>query len=292
MLIPILLTLLSGQSQARGAELRTVVVSITTAKGEPVPGLTPQELVVLENGVAREVTRVELDVRPLDVAVLVDSSAAVGSSYRLNLVEPVLQLLARLPSGSRYTLWTTGDRPTRLVESTGDVAAAAKALRRVAPQGGSTMIDAIVEAAEELKKKEGGRRVLIAVSGMGVEFSNRDRYQAVERAQAALDQFSAVLFEERGAGDPDADPRADSERRLNYEHVFSRLADVTGGMLERRLSALAVGGALQGIAQDLRSQYRVRYATLPEVKGRKIEVRVSRPDVTVRVGRAGADLEP
>jgi hypothetical protein len=42
----------------------------------------------------------------------------------------VSTLLAHLPQGSRFTLWTTGDRPTKLTELGDDVGAATQALRR------------------------------------------------------------------------------------------------------------------------------------------------------------------
>ena len=51
------------------------------------------------------------------------------------LVDAVLGLVSRLPDGARYALWTTGDRPTKLVDHTDDRGAAGTALRRVAPQG-------------------------------------------------------------------------------------------------------------------------------------------------------------
>lgn len=284
--VGLLLPFLLVQTE-RPAQLRSVDVTITQAKDRPLSGLSVQEVVVIENGVAREVTRVERDTRPLDVAMLVDSSLAVSSSYRLNLVEPVLRLLGRLPEGSRYSLWTTGDRPTRLVELTADVREAARALRRVVPQGGNTVLDAIVEAAQDLKQKEGGRRAVVAVAAVGTEFSNRDRYQVVERASQAIDIFDAVLFDETSLAA--GAERVDTEQRLNYDYVFGELASRSGGRLERPLSAMGVAPALEQLARDLTSRFRIHYATLPEIGERKLEIRVARPDVKVRVGRSTAD---
>lgn len=280
--VGLLLGLVLAQAADRPAEIRSLSVSVTQGRDEPVGSLTLEELAVVENGVARQVTRVERDTRPLSVAVLVDTSAAVDTSYRLNIVDAVLGLLSRLPEGSRYELWTTGDRPTRIVEFGADRAEARKALQRIAPQGGSTLLDAIVEAGEHLKKQEGERRAMVVVSALGPEFSSRDRYQVIERTLGyGLVLFSAVLIEE-GAG-------ADREMRLNYEQTLNELASQTGGLLERPLSSLAVETALKKIARDLASRYRISYATLPEIKQRKIEVKVARPGVRVRVGRSSTD---
>ena len=99
------------QQASTPAEVRTLNVWVTDARGTAVRGLVPDEAAVLENGVARPVTRLEEDRRPLNVAVIVDSSAPMGTFYRLNLVDAVVQLLNQLPAGARFAVWTTSDRP-------------------------------------------------------------------------------------------------------------------------------------------------------------------------------------
>src|SRR5512139_2908656 len=103
-------------------EQRTLLLTVTDDKGQPLLGLTPEELVVLENGVARAVTRVDLDERPLTAAILVDTSLPVGSLLRLHVVDPVASFVARLPEGTVYALWTNGDRPTKAIDFTDDTA--------------------------------------------------------------------------------------------------------------------------------------------------------------------------
>ena len=79
------------QQASTPAEVRTLNVWVTDARGTAVRGLVPDEAAVLENGVARPVTRLEEDRRPLNVVVIVDSSAPMGTFYRLNLVDPFVQ---------------------------------------------------------------------------------------------------------------------------------------------------------------------------------------------------------
>src|SRR5436309_1853498 len=194
--LAVLAFLLAPAAPAAEAQVRAVTVTFTDDKGNPVEGLVPEEVALLENGVARDVTSLQLDRRPLTLALLVDTSAAVNSSYRLTMVDALMGFLGRLPMGSTYALWTTGDRPTKLVDYTDDVSAAAKALRRVAPQGGNTMLDALVEASADLKKREGERTAVVALTAVGVEFSSRDRYQVVAEAPKNASFFGAVLIEE------------------------------------------------------------------------------------------------
>lgn len=273
--LAVLAFLLAPASPAAEAEVRAVTVTFTDDKGNPVEGLVQEEVALLENGVARDVTALQPDRRPLTLVLLVDTSAAVDSSYRLTMVEALMGFLGRLPAGSTYALWTTGDRPTKIVDYTDDVSAASRALKRVAPQGGNTMLDALVEASEDLKKREGERTAVVAVTAVGVEFSSRDRFRVVAEAQKNAGLFAAVQIEEGVT---------DFENRGNYDYVLGDLTKKTGGLHETTLSFMGLDAALRRLNAQLRAQYRLSYATLPELKNRKIEVKVARPGVKVRVG--------
>jgi hypothetical protein len=249
------------------AQVRSLLVTITDDKGRPAEGLAPEEVVVLENGLARDVVALLPDRRPLTVAVLLDTSANMNSDLRMQVLDPLVAFLMGLPSGSKYALWTTGDRPMKLVDYTSDPLEVSSALKRVAPQGGNTVLDALVEASADLKKKEGERSAVVAVTKIGIEFSSRDRFRVVEQASANAPLFMAV----------------------KYDYVLSELTRKTGGVFDTVLTSLAVGHALERVGWALRGQYRLRYATVPEIKERKLEVKVSRPGVRVRMGRATAD---
>jgi VWFA-related protein len=271
----LMLPLLAQAAQAgSGAAVRSLNVAITDEKGAAVEGLLATDLAVIEDGVAREVTRVERDRRPLTLTLLLDSSAAVGTAWRLNVIEAVEEFVRRLPEGSQLSIWTTGDRPTKRLDFGEKVDSLRKLLGRVVPDGGNTLLDAIVEAGSELKKQEGGRSAMVIVTSTGVEFSNRDRFQVIERARGLAQQFAAVLFE--------SDASSEMEARLSYEHVLGTLTKETGGVYETPLSSLAVGRSLGRISADIAGQYRLSYATLAEAKPKKIEVKVARPGVRVR----------
>src|SRR5512147_3136838 len=78
-----------------GTRIRTVSVTFVDEKGAEVTGLGAKDVAVLENGVTRDISSFKRDARPLAVAILLDSSAAVADSYRLNLVDAVLGLISR-----------------------------------------------------------------------------------------------------------------------------------------------------------------------------------------------------
>ncbi len=266
---------------APGTEVRALTVTLLDEKGQEVTDISAADVALAENGVSRDVTSFKPDRRPLSVAVIVDTSAAVGAAYRLNVVDAVVGLVARLPDGARYAVWTTGDRPTKIVDHTLEREEAGKALRLVAPQGGNYLLDAFGEASADLKKlsREGDRTVVVAVTGTGPELSYRDKYRAAEEAEKSAELFLSVQVD---AGD------ADFEMRSNLSYVMDRLARATGGRHEVILSAMGTDSALRKMSAHLRSGYRLAYATLPDLKKRKLDLSVARPGTEVFLPSASA----
>ena len=282
------LLFLALQAPAAGApaETRTVTFSATDDKGAAVTGLRTEDVAVVENGVARHVSQLEPETRPLTVAVVVDSSEPIGSLYRLNVVDAVGKFVRRLPQGTRYSVWTTGDRPVKIVDFTDERARAATALKRTFPRGGNTLLDALVEASDDLKKREGERTAMVVVSGNGLGFTSHDRHQVVERVMGNGHTVMAVNFQEGAQGDPAQLTTDEMGRvgRADYDFVLGTLAERTGGLRESPLSAMGLDRLLDRIAAALGSQYRLTYGTLPDLKDRKVEVKVARPGVKVWLG--------
>jgi hypothetical protein len=272
------------------AQTRTISITVTDEKGvAPVEGLTPQEIVVLEDGVPRGVTHAEAERGPLTLAVVVDSSAPMASLYRLDVVPAIIAFLSRLPEGWRAAIWTTGDRPMRIIE-TSVPAEASQALKRVFPAGGNTLLDALVEASRDLRAKEGARAVVVAVTGAGIGFASRQRRHVIEDAQIGGALFMAVQFEEQGSPEVRGDG-IDQVGRNDYDDVLGSLTRATGGVHERVLASSGVASALERIAAALKGRYRLTYVAgaAPGAKDSKkkpkLEVQVARQGVRVRVSQ-------
>jgi VWFA-related protein len=280
----ILAVFLLGQAApatAPGTEVRALTVTLLDDKDREVTDVSAADVALAENGVSRDITSFRPDRRPLSVAVLVDSSAVLGPAYRQNVVEAVVGFVARLPEGARYAVWTTGDRPTKVVDHTDDRAAAGAALRRVPPQGGNCMLDALAEASADLKKlsREGDRTAVVALTFTGPELSYRDRYRAADEAQKNAELFLSLQVD---SGDADFDTRA----TLGY--VLDRLARATGGRHDVVLSAMGADDALRKLSAHLRSGYRVAYATVPDLKKRDLDLSVARPGTKVLLPSASS----
>jgi VWFA-related protein len=270
------LVLAQASAVAPDAEVRAFTAIVLDKEGAPIEGLSEQDVALSENGVVRDITSFRPDTRPLTVAVILDTSRAVGADYRLNVVEAVSAFVSRLPPGTEYALWGTGDRPTKLVDYTDDFAETAKALVRVTPLGGNYMLDALAEASKDLKSRarEGDRTAVVAISGTGPELSYVDRWRSADTAEENADLYLMMQIDVGGA---------DFQMRADLSYVFDRLAEATGGEYDVILSYMGTDTGLRKLSPFLTAGYRLVYATVPDLKKREIEVTVAQPGTEVRV---------
>ena len=168
---------------APGTEVRVLTASFLDDNGREVTDLSPADVALTENGLLREITSFGVDRRPLSVALVVDTSTNLGASYELSVVAAVSGLIARLPYGTRYAVWGTGERSTRLLDFTDDRTDGGRILRLTGHTGGGNcVLDAVVLASADLRSqvREGDRRVVVAVTSTGAELSYRDPHQVVK----------------------------------------------------------------------------------------------------------------
>jgi hypothetical protein len=281
--IPWLLAAVSLAQPAQPAgEIYSLRAVISDAKEAPLRDLELSDVSLTVSGATVELTRFEKDERPTSVALLIDSSQPQQNAFRQQFNDAAKAFVASLPSNTRLSVWTTGDRPTQVIDDLdlseeGSAAQVSKTLARTAATGGNTVLDALVEAAEALKKREGERKVIVYLTGEGAGFSNHDRQAVVERVKKTGIEVMGVLVAEQGdaTGGGDVPPE-------EYDYVFASLAEWGGGRFERPLSVMAASASLMRVAADLRSTYRVAFHS----RGRKpsrVVLQVARPSVKVRL---------
>src|SRR3970040_2338639 len=93
----------------------TMFVSAVDRDGEPVAGLGPDAFVIREDGIRREVVRVSVAREPIDVAILVDTSAAVSDEITF-FRNSLSKFVAKMAPGNRVAVIALADRPTILVD--------------------------------------------------------------------------------------------------------------------------------------------------------------------------------
>lgn len=262
------------QAQA-GARERTLFVSAVDSRGEPVEGLGPTDFVITEDERRREVLRVSRAVEPIDIAVLVDNSAAAERAVT-SLRDGLKTFIRAMASNNQIALIGLADRPTILVDYTSNGMRLEEAAGRIfsMSSSGMTLLDAIIETSAGLRRREAARAVIVPVITNGTEFTNRYSRDVIKSMQDAGAALHAIVI-----GVLDFDTTEERERGL----VMDQGSNDTGGQHVTLLTEMAVEQALAKLARQLSSQYKVVYGR-PEslIPPEKIEVASGRAGVTMR----------
>lgn len=259
---------------------RALYVSVLDENEEPVTTLGRDDLVVREDGVAREVLRVSRATQPLQIALLVDNSQAAEQDM-LNLREGLTAFVDTITASGKHelSLVTFGERPTVRIDPTRDVEALHDAVKRLfaIPGSGAYALEAIVGTTRGFTRRDATRPVIVLLVTEGVEFSN-DHYQTVIDA---LKRSGTALYALRLTEHGDADEQRDAIRNRNI--VLDRGTRETGGRQEILLTTMSVNDELQQLANELLSQYRLVYAR-PEtlIPPKRVTVEAKDKDLTAR----------
>jgi VWFA-related protein len=264
----------SIQAQA-GARERTLFVSAVDSRGEPVDGLGPTDFVITEDGRRREVLRISKAVEPIDIAVLVDNSAAAERAIP-SLRDGLKAFVGALAGDNQIAIIGLADRPTILLDYTSSRARLEETAGRIfsMSSSGMTLLDAITETSAGLRRREATRAVIVPVITNGVEFTNRYARDVIRSMQDAGVALHAIVI-----GVLDFDTTEERERGL----VMDQGGEQTGGQHVTLLTEMAVEQALTKLARQLSSQYKVVYGR-PEslIPPDKTEVASGRAGVTMR----------
>ncbi len=262
--------------RAQDERQQTVYVSAVLENGSPVDDLTVDDVIVREDGRLREVLSVTRATDPMDVAVLVDTSAASTGNIQ-NLRAGVSVFLEALGNGHRVAIVTLAARPTITVDYTTDRARLMEAAEALfaQPNTAGTRMDAIVEVARGLEQRVGTRAVIVPVVFDGAEttrFYSNDVLAALERSGAAMHAVTIGQF----LSEPQEPERSLAE-------VWERGTRDTGGQRILIRVSNALDTVLERLGNELASQYEVTYGR-PEslIPPEDLEITPNRAGLTLR----------
>ena len=266
-----------GPTHAFQPQERAMYVSVLDRQRMPVTGLGPDDFIVREDGLRREVLRVAPAAEPMDIALLVDNSQAATRAIqdmRLGLTAFVKKM-----AGPHHVAFITfAERPTVEVSYSNSPEVLLAGVERLfaRPGSGSYLLDAIVDTCEGYRKRQSARPVIVVVTTEGVEFSTR-HYQSVLDTLAETGAAMHVL-----ALPPlSSDLTSDEVRDRNS--VIDRGTSETGGRRQNLLSSMALSGALESLAAELNAQYLVTYGRPSSlIPPKKIEVAAVKTDLEAR----------
>ena len=271
-------------AQQRERREQHVYVAVTGSDDAPLADLKPTDFVVREDGVAREVLRASPGLPPTHVALLVDDSEAAQQAVA-DLRTALSSFVKRMFTGAeglQMSYTTFGERPTKQVDYTNSPATLEKTIGRLFHRtgSGSYFMEAIQEAARDLRKREAQRPVIVAfVVERGPEFSSTINKAVAESLKAVNASLWTIVLQEGGQnlGTPELRERA---------IVIGDVTRDSGGDNKTVLGRQALESAFLSRAAILNSRYDVVYGR-PDalIPPSKIEVDVRRKDVRVLAPR-------
>jgi Ca-activated chloride channel family protein len=276
-----LATVRGAAQTARATREGTMYVSAVNREGEPVTGLGPEDFIIREDGTRREVLRVSRATDPIDLAILLDNSVGATNGVTF-LRESLTSFVAKMSPGNQIALIGLADRPTIIVDYTEDTKRLTEAVGRLfpLPASGMTLLDAIYETSQGLRKRQGPRAVMVAVFTDSVEFTNRyekDVVRALRQVDAQLHMVTIGVF-----------PHRDDEHALRERSfLLDSGPRESGGNRIQLLAPHSLTNAMQRVARELSEQYKVVYGR-PEslIAPERAVVSSAKPDVTMRGSRA------
>ena len=262
--------------RAQAPRERTMYVSAVDANGEPISGLNTDDFVVREDGTAREVLRVSRAIDPIDLAILVDNSAASdGAMPRIR--EGLTAFIQAMVKGNQIALIGLADRPTIFTDYTQSLESLRNGIGLLWPrsQAASTLLDAVYEVSRGLAKREAPRAIMVLVVIDGADVANRQFTQVAPEVRQASVAIHAVTIGNFASTN-------DDEFR-NRGRLLSETTRVSGGQRINLLTPISVQPTLERLARELSSQYKVVYGRPDSlIPPEKIEVSGRRPEVTMR----------
>jgi Ca-activated chloride channel homolog len=279
-LLPAVVALVFAQPRFRtDLDVVNVTVTVTDKSGRFVAGLQKDDFIVLEDGRPRDVLFFAGESAPVSLGILLDASGSMTGT-KLNLAR---QAISRLVTNDvdATTEWLLARFTATVVVAqdwTADRDAIVQPLRETRATGDTSLYDAVALTIPIARDGHNLKKSLLVVSD-GVESKS---LVSLSDVQTAIGENDVRVY---GFGVDALD--AKRGERLNIE-TLRRLSDDTGGHTWTVSNAAEIPAATLRLADELRHQYLLGYATTAVKNGQrhsiKVEVRGRAHAVGVRRG--------
>jgi Ca-activated chloride channel homolog len=271
-----------------GVDIVALNVVVTDTQQRFVSGLTARDFAVFEDGVQQDVSFFAAAAVPLDLALLLDTSASMQDKMQ-TMQEAALGFLKTLRPGDRTAVVDIKDNVQIAYALGEDVGAAGEAVRRTAARGGTALYNGLYLAIKEMVKqrKANGdvRRQAIAVLSDGEDTASLVGYEDVME----LAKQSGIAIYTITLKAPFAVKHASISGRRYFsqsEFAMKALATETGARSFFPTEVRELAGVYGVIAEELANQYAIGYSSKNVRRDgafRRVIVRVAeRPDAKAR----------
>lgn len=246
-----------------GIDLVALSVVVTDGQQKPVNGLTADKFAVFEDGVQQELTFFATSQVPLDLALLLDTSASMTDKMK-TMQEAAVGFASTLRDGDRVTVVDIKDSVKVVHPLDGDVESARAAIKATTARGGTAIYNALYMTLKEMSKQrkatEEVRRQAIAVLSDGDDTASLVSFDDVMdlAKQAGVSIYTITL-----KSDIDIRQAGTGGKRYfsNADFSMRSLAQETGARAFFPTGIGELAGVYDSIAQELANQYALGYTS-------------------------------
>jgi len=265
-----------------GVDIVSLNVTVTDAARRYVGDLNRDDFVVLEEGAPQNVVFFRKTDVPLALALLLDTSASMEQALA-TAQEAAIGFARQLGPADVAMLIDFDSKVQVLAHFTSDRRELEEAVRRTMAGGSTSLYNAVYVALKELSRikledeQQGLRRRAIVLLSDGEDTSSLVSFDELLDLASRSDTMIYTI----GLGSADSSGRRTFQ---DAQFVLRRLAQQTGGRAFFPQAAKDLAGVYGEIRDELSSQYLLAYESGSQKNGqwRRVNVRVNRPNVTVR----------
>ncbi|MBV9242190.1 MAG: VWA domain-containing protein [Acidobacteria bacterium] len=251
-----------------------VNASVTDASGRAVDGLKQLQFKVFEDGVEQKISSFSAEDTPFAAVILIDTSGSMEE--RVSLARSAAIEFLNGLRGDDYAEIYNFDSKVRQVQDFSNQRDLRDAIFDLRANGTTVLNDAIYQAAADLSKRPEQRRAILVLSD-GADTASKKNFD--KALKAALSINAMIYTVDMSPVDKPAAERNDGVGALKS------FAEKTGGRFIATPGGPTMRNAFKTICEELGQQYTLTYEpanTKKDGKWHAIEVRISRPNLTIR----------
>ena len=261
-----------------GVDLVALNVVVTDPQQNLVAGLGAENFAVFEDGVQQDLSFFAARDVPLDLAILLDTSASMGDKME-TMQQAAIGFASTIREGDRVTIVDVKDSVRVLHPLQADPSEAAAAIRGTTARGGTALYNALYMTLKEMVKQGRAsgdvRRQAIAVLSDGDDTASLMGFDDVMDVakQSGISIYTITLRSAYQMKDSATGQRYFSQA----EFGMKALAQETGARAFFPVSIMELAGVYGSIAEELSTQYALGYTSKnPKRDGayRRVIVRV------------------
>jgi len=248
--------------------------TVTDAKGNPVSRLKQTQFKVFEDGQEQKLDIFAAEKTPFAAVLLIDTSGSMEA--RISMARSAaINFLDGLRADDLTAIYNF-DTKVSLVQDFSNSRDIAERIFDLKADGYTALNDAIYKAAQELEKRPEKRKAIVVISD-GAD--NKSGRSADKVLKAALASNITIYTIDMSAMD------GNSTDRVKSQVALKNFAEKSGGIFIPTAGGATMREAFKNIVAELGTQYTLGYQpsnTKKDGKWRAIEVRVARPNLSIR----------